>query len=58
MGGDRENCTNFFEVDLETGEITQLTDHDSQDEIDTDCVCINHAANKASYWSGERYRGR
>ncbi|MDR0730975.1 MAG: oligogalacturonate lyase family protein [Treponema sp.] len=50
IGGDRENYTNFFGVDLESGEITQLTDYESQDDIDTDCVCINQVTGEASYW--------
>jgi oligogalacturonide lyase len=50
VGGDRENRTNFFSVDLESGEITQLTDFDSRTGIDTDCVCINQVSGEASYW--------
>jgi oligogalacturonide lyase len=51
VGGDRENCTNFFGIDLENGEITQLTAYDnSREGIDTDCVCINQVTNEASYW--------
>ncbi|MDR0451010.1 MAG: oligogalacturonate lyase family protein [Treponema sp.] len=54
MGGDRENCTNLFGVDLENGEITQLTGHDSREGTDFDHACVNQVTNEVSYWYGRK----
>ena len=54
MGGDRNNCTNLFSIDLKNGEITQLTDHDDRDGLDFDHACINKVTNEVSYWYDQK----
>lgn len=38
---DRENCSNLFSVDLESGELTQLTDWDPAAEANRHGLCVN-----------------
>jgi oligogalacturonide lyase len=53
FGSDRENRTNLFGIDLETGEITQLTDLEPVDpprETQFLSACVNPRRDEAYFW--------
>ena len=52
IGGDRNNTTNLFSVDLISGEITQLTDLKEipGSGVYFQCSCINNILNEVNYW--------
>ncbi|RKY03352.1 oligogalacturonide lyase [Candidatus Poribacteria bacterium] len=55
FGSDRENRTNLFALDLETGEITQLTDLEPVDpphETQFLTVSVNPKRDEAYFWYG------
>ncbi len=56
FGSDRENRTNLFSLDLETGEITQLTDLaplDPPQEISFLATSVNPTRPEAYFWYGQ-----
>jgi oligogalacturonide lyase len=55
FGSDRENTTNLFSIDLESGYILQLTDYAPQPppyETQLESTCINPNYPEAYYWYG------
>jgi len=57
FGGDRDNRTNLFGLDLASGEITQLTDLDPvapPHDISFLQACVNPTRDEAYFWHGPR----
>lgn len=57
FGSDRENRTNLFSINLETGEITQLTDLAPTEppyEVQFLATCINPVRDEAYFWYNQR----
>lgn len=53
MGGDRENKSNLYSVDLETGLITQLTDYERipvPNDINFQSIAVNPKKDEAYFW--------
>lgn len=59
FGSDRENRTNLFSIDLESGGITQLTDLEPLEpphEVQFLTVSVNPARDEAYFWYGRELR--
>jgi len=54
VAGDRGNCTNLFSVDLQSGEITQLTGFTDRPDGGFLFSCLNSAANEVHFWHGRK----
>jgi len=57
FGSDRENRANLFAIDLETGEITQLTDLEPvgpPHETSFLATCVNPTRDEAYFWYGRQ----
>ena len=55
LGSDRENRTNLFSIELESGRITQLTDLEPvgpPHETSFLCTCLNPTRGEACFWHG------
>ncbi|HUU42979.1 MAG TPA: oligogalacturonate lyase family protein, partial [Planctomycetota bacterium] len=49
FGSDRDNRTNLFGIDLETGEIEQITDLDPLPDLGFLCTCVNPKRDEAYF---------
>jgi len=58
FGSDRENRTNLFSIDLESGEITQLTDLEPPQGRSVSFLgtCVNPLRDEAYFWYGRELR--
>jgi oligogalacturonide lyase len=55
FGSDRENRSNLFSIELDSGEITQLTD--LEQEADFLAACVNPTREEAYLWYGRAFDG-